>query len=103
MRVGGCTGVSVAEQRAGGDNGTDERERHHDADQNAGRKQTAEHGAGNRIRCWRPRPRSGSDAAIRVSAPTGRTLVRFFSFHLMPYIGLDPAYDGPAWVTCPNS
>jgi alkanesulfonate monooxygenase SsuD/methylene tetrahydromethanopterin reductase-like flavin-dependent oxidoreductase (luciferase family) len=29
--------------------------------------------------------------------------VRFFSFHLMPYIGLDPAYDGPAWVTCPNS
>ena len=29
--------------------------------------------------------------------------MRFFSFHLMPYIGLDPAYEGPAWVTCPNS
>ena len=28
--------------------------------------------------------------------------MRFFSFHLMPYIGLDPSYDGPAWVTCPN-
>lgn len=29
--------------------------------------------------------------------------MRFFSFHLMPYIGLDPAYEGPAWVTCPNT
>jgi len=29
--------------------------------------------------------------------------MRFFSFHLMPYIGLDPAYEGSAWVTCPNS
>ena len=29
--------------------------------------------------------------------------MRFFSFHLMPYIGLDPSYTGPAWVTCPNS
>ena len=28
--------------------------------------------------------------------------MRFFSFHLMPYIGLDPSYEGPAWVTCPN-
>jgi len=28
--------------------------------------------------------------------------VRFFSFHLMPYIGLDPSYEGSAWVTCPN-
>jgi len=28
--------------------------------------------------------------------------VRFFVFHLMPYIGLDPSYEGPAWVTCPN-
>jgi alkanesulfonate monooxygenase SsuD/methylene tetrahydromethanopterin reductase-like flavin-dependent oxidoreductase (luciferase family) len=28
--------------------------------------------------------------------------VRFFSFHLMPYPGLPPDYDGPAWVTCPN-
>ena len=28
--------------------------------------------------------------------------MRCFSFHLMPYIGLDPAYEGPAWVTCPN-
>jgi alkanesulfonate monooxygenase SsuD/methylene tetrahydromethanopterin reductase-like flavin-dependent oxidoreductase (luciferase family) len=29
--------------------------------------------------------------------------VRFFSFHLMPYPALPPDYDGPAWVTCPNS
>ena len=29
--------------------------------------------------------------------------MRFFSFHLMPYIGLDPAYEGPAWVTVPNA
>lgn len=29
--------------------------------------------------------------------------MRCFVFHLMPYIGLDPAYEGPAWVTCPNS
>jgi alkanesulfonate monooxygenase SsuD/methylene tetrahydromethanopterin reductase-like flavin-dependent oxidoreductase (luciferase family) len=29
--------------------------------------------------------------------------MRCFAFHLMPYIGLDPAYEGPAWVTCPNS
>ena len=28
--------------------------------------------------------------------------MRFFVFHLMPYIGLDPSYEGPAWVTCPN-
>ena len=28
--------------------------------------------------------------------------MRFFSFHLMPYTGLPPDYDGPAWVTCPN-
>jgi alkanesulfonate monooxygenase SsuD/methylene tetrahydromethanopterin reductase-like flavin-dependent oxidoreductase (luciferase family) len=28
--------------------------------------------------------------------------VRFFSFHLMPYPGLPPDYDGPAWITCPN-
>ena len=28
--------------------------------------------------------------------------MRFFAFHLMPYIGLDPAYDGPAWVTVPE-
>ena len=29
--------------------------------------------------------------------------MRFFSFHLMPYPGLPPDYDGPAWITCPNS
>jgi alkanesulfonate monooxygenase SsuD/methylene tetrahydromethanopterin reductase-like flavin-dependent oxidoreductase (luciferase family) len=29
--------------------------------------------------------------------------MRFFSFHLMPYPGLPDDYDGPAWVTCPNS
>ncbi len=29
--------------------------------------------------------------------------MRCFSFHLMPYIGLDPAYEGPAWVTIPNT
>jgi alkanesulfonate monooxygenase SsuD/methylene tetrahydromethanopterin reductase-like flavin-dependent oxidoreductase (luciferase family) len=29
--------------------------------------------------------------------------MRFFSFHLMPYPALPPDYDGPAWVTCPNS
>ena len=29
-------------------------------------------------------------------------VVRFFSFHLMPYPGLPPDYDGPAWITCPN-
>lgn len=29
--------------------------------------------------------------------------MRFFSFHLMPYPDLPPDYDGPAWVTCPNS
>jgi alkanesulfonate monooxygenase SsuD/methylene tetrahydromethanopterin reductase-like flavin-dependent oxidoreductase (luciferase family) len=28
--------------------------------------------------------------------------MRFFSFHLMPYTELDPAYEGSAWVTCPN-
>ncbi|MBI2710995.1 MAG: LLM class flavin-dependent oxidoreductase [Actinobacteria bacterium] len=28
--------------------------------------------------------------------------MRFFSFHLMPYTGLPPDYDGPAWVTVPN-
>ena len=28
--------------------------------------------------------------------------MRFFSFHLMPYPGLPPDYDGPAWITCPN-
>ena len=28
--------------------------------------------------------------------------MRVFSFHLMPYPGLPPDYDGPAWVTCPN-
>jgi alkanesulfonate monooxygenase SsuD/methylene tetrahydromethanopterin reductase-like flavin-dependent oxidoreductase (luciferase family) len=28
--------------------------------------------------------------------------VRLFSFHLMPYPGLPPDYDGPAWITCPN-
>lgn len=28
--------------------------------------------------------------------------MRLFSFHLMPYPGLPPDYDGPAWVTCPN-
>ena len=28
--------------------------------------------------------------------------MRFFAFHLMPYAELSPAYDGPAWVTCPN-
>ena len=29
--------------------------------------------------------------------------MRFFSFHLMPYPDLPPDYDGPAWITCPNS
>jgi alkanesulfonate monooxygenase SsuD/methylene tetrahydromethanopterin reductase-like flavin-dependent oxidoreductase (luciferase family) len=29
--------------------------------------------------------------------------MRFFSFHLMPYPALPDDYDGPAWVTCPNS
>ena len=29
--------------------------------------------------------------------------MRIFSFHLMPYPALPPDYDGPAWVTCPNS
>jgi alkanesulfonate monooxygenase SsuD/methylene tetrahydromethanopterin reductase-like flavin-dependent oxidoreductase (luciferase family) len=29
--------------------------------------------------------------------------MRCFAFHLMPYIGLDPSYEGPAWVTVPNS
>jgi alkanesulfonate monooxygenase SsuD/methylene tetrahydromethanopterin reductase-like flavin-dependent oxidoreductase (luciferase family) len=29
--------------------------------------------------------------------------MRFFSFHLMPYPSLPDDYDGPAWVTCPNS
>jgi alkanesulfonate monooxygenase SsuD/methylene tetrahydromethanopterin reductase-like flavin-dependent oxidoreductase (luciferase family) len=29
--------------------------------------------------------------------------VRVFAFHLMPYPGLPEDYDGPAWVTCPNS
>jgi len=29
--------------------------------------------------------------------------MRFFSFHLMPYPGLPADYEGPAWVTCPNS
>ena len=28
--------------------------------------------------------------------------MRLFSFHLMPYPGLPPDYDGPAWITCPN-
>src|ERR1700730_6224533 len=29
--------------------------------------------------------------------------MRVFSFHLMPYPALPPDYDGPAWITCPNS
>src|SRR2546430_5450595 len=29
--------------------------------------------------------------------------MRVFSFHLMPYPALPDDYDGPAWVTCPNS
>jgi len=29
--------------------------------------------------------------------------MRVFSFNLMPYRELDPAYSGPAWVTAPNS
>jgi alkanesulfonate monooxygenase SsuD/methylene tetrahydromethanopterin reductase-like flavin-dependent oxidoreductase (luciferase family) len=29
-------------------------------------------------------------------------VVRFFSFHLMPYSNLPADYDGPAWVTVPN-
>jgi alkanesulfonate monooxygenase SsuD/methylene tetrahydromethanopterin reductase-like flavin-dependent oxidoreductase (luciferase family) len=29
--------------------------------------------------------------------------VRFFSFHLMPYPDLPADYDGPAWVTVPNT
>lgn len=28
--------------------------------------------------------------------------MRFYFFHLMPYGRLDEAYDGPAWLTCPN-
>lgn len=28
--------------------------------------------------------------------------MRCFAFHLMPYTQLDPAYEGSAWVTCPN-
>ena len=28
--------------------------------------------------------------------------MRCFAFHLMPYIGLDPSYEGPAWVTVPE-
>src|SRR5262245_11925975 len=29
--------------------------------------------------------------------------MRFFMLHLMPWDGLPPSYEGPAWVTCPNS
>ncbi len=29
--------------------------------------------------------------------------MRVFSFHLMPYPDLPDDYDGPAWITCPNS
>lgn len=29
--------------------------------------------------------------------------MRFFSFHLMPYPALPEDYEGPAWVTCPNT
>lgn len=29
--------------------------------------------------------------------------MRFFMFHLMPWDGLPASYEGPAWVTCPNS
>src|SRR6202011_691317 len=29
--------------------------------------------------------------------------MRVFSFHLMPYPSLPADYDGPAWITCPNS
>src|SRR5690242_19268983 len=36
-------------------------------------------------------------------ATRGVCAMRFFAFHLMPYTELDPSYDGPAWVTCPNT
>src|SRR5438874_11443898 len=36
-------------------------------------------------------------------ASEGFAEMRFFSFHLMPYPALPDDYDGPAWVTCPNS
>ncbi len=29
--------------------------------------------------------------------------MRFFMFHLMPWDRLPASYEGPAWVTCPNS
>lgn len=29
--------------------------------------------------------------------------MRIFSFHLMPYDRLPADYDGPSWITCPNS
>ncbi|MGO9343384.1 MAG: LLM class flavin-dependent oxidoreductase [Acidimicrobiales bacterium] len=29
--------------------------------------------------------------------------MRVFSFHLMPYPDLPDDYEGPAWITCPNS
>ena len=33
----------------------------------------------------------------------GLCSMRVFSFHLMPYPALPDDYDGPAWITCPNS
>jgi hypothetical protein len=29
--------------------------------------------------------------------------MRFFTFHLVPWDRLPESYQGPAWVTCPNS
>lgn len=40
----------------------------------------------------------GESRAVPAEVPA----MRFFFFHLMPYTELDPAYEGPAWVTCPN-
>jgi alkanesulfonate monooxygenase SsuD/methylene tetrahydromethanopterin reductase-like flavin-dependent oxidoreductase (luciferase family) len=44
-----------------------------------------------------------SATAGPVGRERGGSPMRFFSFHLMPYPALPDDYDGPAWVTCPNS
>ena len=58
----------------------------------------------------RRRDRSDENAAPGVAILLDRSVkagivrpMRCFAFHLMPYIGLDPSYEGPAWVTVPNS
>src|SRR4051794_33839103 len=51
-----------------------------------------------RMSCFRTHQSKAGSISSGVSSP----FVRFFAFHLMPYIGLDPSYEGPAWVTVPN-